>query len=301
MKMEWRERRCPLCGSDSAAQVFAESNIDMAELDRFAFASRKLPEYMHSRLLECGQCGILYGNPALSPDALASAYREADFDSGPEAQYASATYAAQIRKILARLPDLKGALDIGTGDGVFLEQLLRLGFHDVAGVEPSLAPVAAAKAHIKPLIRPGLFRAADYSCGSLSLISCFQTLEHVWDPLETVQGAYRLLKPGGALVIAVHNRKSASARLLGMKSPIFDIEHLQLFCPRTGRRLLERAGFRDIGVSSLWNRYPVHYWLKLFPLPGDIKRPLLAALRRSFLGKIPLAFPPGNLLCVGFK
>jgi SAM-dependent methyltransferase len=301
MNFEWVERRCPLCGSGIEGRVFAESNIDLAELDRFAFASRKLPEYMHARLFECGECGILYGNPVLSPDTLANCYRGADFDSGGEASYASATYAAQVRRIIPLLPDLKGALDIGTGDGAFLEELQRLGFQDVAGVEPSEAPVAAAKAHIKPLIRPGLFRAADFPCASFSLISCFQTMEHVPNPLETVQGAYELLKPGGALVIVVHNRKSVSARLLGAKSPIFDIEHLQLFCPATSRRLLDRAGFRDITVSALWNSYPLHYWVKLLPIPNRVKRPLLAALKQSFLGAMPLALPPGNLLSFGFK
>lgn len=301
MKFEWVERRCPLCGSADVVQVFAESNIVQAELDRFAFASRKLPECMHFRLVECSACGMLYGNPVLSPDTLENAYREADFDSGGEARYASATYAAQVRRIIPRLPDLKGALDIGTGDGAFLEELLRLGFQDVAGVEPSMAPVAAAKAHIEPLIRLGLFNAANYPSASFSLVTCFQTMEHMSNPLETVQRAYGLLKPGGALVIVVHNRKSVSARLLGTRSPIFDIEHLQLFCPATSRRLLDRAGFRDITVSALWNRYPLHYWMKLLPMPNAIKRPLLAALKRSFLGTMPLAFPPGNLLCFGFK
>ena len=126
-------------------------------------------------------------------------------------------------------------------------------------------------------------------------------MEHVWDPLETVRGAYGLLKPGGAFCMAVHNRKSVSARILGMKSPIFDVEHLQLFCPATARLLLERAGFRDVAVSDLWNRYPLYYWMKLLPTPDRIKRPLLAALKQSFVGRVPLAFPPGNLICFGFK
>lgn len=301
MNAEWLKRPCPLCGSTDESRIFAESNIDLVKLDGFAFSSRKLPEYMHPRLLGCGQCGILYGNPVLSPGTLASAYRDADFDSGGEAHCASTTYAAHLREILPRLPDLQGALDIGTGDGAFLDALLRLGFRDVGGVEPSKAPVAAAKAHIRPLIRLGVFRPQDFSAASFSLISCFQTMEHVWDPLGLVRGAYSLLKPGGVFCMAVHNRKSVSAKLLGRRSPIFDLEHLQLFCPATGRLLLERAGFRDVIVSALWNRYPIHYWMKLLPLPDNVKRPLLAALKQSVIGKISLTLPPGNLICFGFK
>jgi hypothetical protein len=101
--------------------------------------------------------------------------------------------------------------------------------------------------------------------------------------------------------MAVHNRKSVSAKLLGMKSPIFDVEHLQLFCPATAQLLLERAGFRDIEVSALWNRYPLHYWMKLAPMPYAIKRPLLVFLKQSVIGRMPLSFPPGNLIGFGFK
>jgi SAM-dependent methyltransferase len=301
IKAEWVNRPCPLCGWSGETRVFAESNIDLAALDGFAFASRKLPEYMHPRLLVCGQCGILYGNPVLSPGTLASAYQTADFDSGREAHYASATYASHVRKMLRRLPDLQGALDIGTGDGAFVEELLQLGLREVAGVEPSEAPVAAAKAGIRPLIRLGVFRPEDFPPASFSLVSCFQTMEHVWDPLGTVRAAYSLLKPGGAFVMAVHNRKSIPAKVLGMKSPIFDVEHLQLFCPATSRLLLEQAGLRDVIVSALWNRYPLRYWVKLWPMPDSIKRPLLSVLEESVLGKTPLAFPPGNLICFGFK
>ena len=301
MNAKWTDRPCPLCGSTDRSRVFATSNVDLAALDDFAFASRKLPEYMHPRLIECGGCGILYGSPVLSQDTLETAYECADFDSGGEARYASITYAAHARRIAPRLPDLRGALDIGTGDGAFLEALLQLGFRDVEGVELSKAPVAAAKTHIRPLIRVGAFRGSDFPGGSFSLVSCFQTMEHVPDPLGTARAAYGLLKPGGAFLMAVHNRKSASARLLGRRSPIFDVEHLQLFCPATARLLLKRAGFRTVLVATLWNRYPIHYWTKLLPLPNRIKRPLLARLRRSRLGLASLTLPPGNLICFGFK
>lgn len=301
MNAEWLNRPCPLCGSSDDSRIFAESNIDPAKLNGFAFASRKLPEYMHPRLIVCGVCGILYGSPVLSPGTLASAYRAADFDSGGEARYASTTYAAHVRKLVPRLPDLQGALDIGTGDGAFLEALMQLGFRNITGVEPSEAPVAAAKADIRPLIRLDVFRPEDFAPASLSLVTCFQTMEHVWDPQETVRGGYRLLKPGGAFCMAVHNRKSLTAKVLGRRSPIFDVEHLQLFCPSTGRRLLEQAGFRDVVVFALWNRYPLHYWMKLLPMPDRVKRPLLAVLKQSAIGKTLLTFPPGNLICFGFK
>ena len=254
MTVAWVDRCCPLCGSVDQSHVVAESNIDLAKLDKFAFASRKRPEYMHPRLIECPGCSLLYGSPVLSPETLADAYREAAFDGGNEARYASRTYAREVRKIIRRLPDLNGALDIGTGDGAFLEQLINLGFQNVMGVEPSQAPYAAARPEIRNRIRLGLFRPEDYPPAGFSLVTCFQTMEHLWDPLGIARAALPLLKTGAGFVIVVHNRYALSARILGFKSPIYDIEHLQLFTPKTARSLLERAGYQHVQVASFWNR-----------------------------------------------
>lgn len=277
----------------------AESNIDPARLDEFAFASRKLPEYMHPRLRECGSCRILYGDPVLSLDSLTSGYQEAAFDSAPEAHYASQTYQRLIDRLQPQLPDRDAALDIGTGDGAFLERLLQSGFQRVQGIEPSAAPVAAAKPHIRELIQVGLFDPARFQPGSFSLITCFQVMEHVWDPLALCRDALHLLKPGGALVAVVHNRQAFSAKLLGRRSPIYDIEHLQLFCPHSSRRLFQQAGYARVQVAPIWNRYPLHYWIKLFPFPAALKQPLIALTRASFAAPLPL--PAGNLAVCGFR
>jgi 2-polyprenyl-3-methyl-5-hydroxy-6-metoxy-1,4-benzoquinol methylase len=300
-KLEWVERGCPLCGPGAGARVFAESNIDVARLGEFAFASRKLPEYMHSRICECNVCRLLYSNPVLPLDLISAGYEEAAFDSGEEAEYASRTYQGLIDGILPLLPDRQAALDVGTGDGVFLERLIERGFSHVCGVEPSAAPIAAAKPHIRPLIRRGVLDCAAFEPGTFSLITCFQVMEHVWDPLAVCRGVFNLLKPGGALVVVVHNRQALSARLLGRKSPIFDIEHLQLFSIRSSRRLFEAAGFSDVRAAPIWNRYPLRYWIKLFPFSPAAKNAMISSAKMSRLLGVPVPLPAGNLVVSGFR
>jgi SAM-dependent methyltransferase len=180
--------------------------------------------------------------------------------------------------------------------------LLAHGFRDVVGVEPSSAPVAAARADVRPLIRHAPFRAADFAPQSLRLVTCFQTIEHVYDPLQLCREAHALLRPdGGAFFVVCHNRRALSARALGLKSPIFDIEHLQLFSPKSIRAALERAGFARVEVRVLVNRYPLNYWARLFPLPAAVKPRALAALRATGLGRLPLAAPVGNLAAIAFR
>jgi SAM-dependent methyltransferase len=298
---ELTPRPCPACGA-TEGEPFAPASVDPAALGSFAFASRKLPEYMHYALVACPTCDLLYSSPAPSRQALEQAYRDAAFDAGDESRYASLTYGSFLPRIAAELPDRQGALDIGTGDGAFLEQLAAHGFRDVVGVEPSSAPVAAARPDVRPLIRHAPFRAGDFTPESFRLVTCFQTIEHVYDPLQLCREALGLLRPdGGAFFVVCHNRRALSARAMGLKSPIFDIEHLQLFSPKSIRFTLERAGFRRVDVRVLVNRYPLSYWARLFPLPAALKPKALAALRSSGLGRIPLAAPVGNLAAIAYR
>jgi hypothetical protein len=254
---------------------------------------------MHHRLMLCSACDLLYASPAPSVESVATAYRDASFDSGEEARYASRTYAEYLRPVLGRLPDKDGAIDIGTGDGAFLRELLDAGFGGVR-VEPSTTPIASAPDEIRSLIRNEIFHPDHFEPGRYSLVTCFQTMEHVHDPLGLARGVRTLLKEGAAFFIG-HDRTGLVNRMLGKKSPIFDIEHLQLFSPRSARVLFERAGFVDIGVRRIVNRYPLHYWVKLFPFPRAIKSRILAALKRSGIGRIPIPTAVGNLAIVGYK
>ena len=192
-------------------------------------------------------------------------------------------------------PTAKALSDIGTGDGAFLKELLAAGFENVAGVEPSRAPIEAAEPSIRALIRHGSFHEDMFAPESLSLITCFQTIEHLSSPLEFCTAANRALKPGGGLFLIGHNRRALSAKLLGRKSPIYDIEHLQLFSPKSLRRLLANAGFSRVRIMTVFNRYPLQYWARLFPLPRSTKQRTLRGLESLGIGRLVIPLPAGNL------
>jgi SAM-dependent methyltransferase len=296
---ELRERGCPTCGSTDDSRVFAEQRLDFTALDEHAFASRKRPEHMRLRLVACPDCDLVYASPVPSPEALARAYDAAAFDSAEEARYAARSYGQALEGLLATLPDRRGALDVGTGEGAFLAELLKLGFTDVGGVEPSAAPIGVADPAVAGLIEHGVFRPGIRDPGSLSLITCFQTIEHVPDPAALVRGAAALLKPGGMLVLVCHDRRATINRLLSMRSPIIDVEHMQLFSPRSVEELLRRAGLADVGHRTIRNRYPIRYWARLLPLPPRPRALVASGLERSGLGARPLALGVGNMLAWG--
>jgi hypothetical protein len=99
----------------------------------------------------------------------------------------------------------------------------------------------------------------------------------------------------------VHNWRAPLNRLLGLRSPIIDVEHLQLFSPKALRELLEKAGFERIALSPIRNAYPLRYWLRLTPLPESAKKIALGLLERFGLADRSFAMNVGNMLAVGIK
>ncbi|MBF0105632.1 MAG: class I SAM-dependent methyltransferase [Deltaproteobacteria bacterium] len=244
---------------------------------------------------------MIYANPAPSDSQLLTLYTRAGFVSARESIFAGQTYSKYLPAIVSRLPDLKGALDVGTGDGAFLEHLVRYGFSSITGIEPSADSISKAKPAIRPLIKKGFFNPNDHGDEQYSLVSLFQTVEHLLCPMETTRAFFRILKKGGALFIAGHNFKALSSRLMRTRSPIFDVEHMQLFSKKSLFKMMKEAGFSDIKVDPMMNTYPLNYYAQLVPLPQRIKAPLMAVLTKTGLSKIAIPAYIGNLAAIGYK
>jgi SAM-dependent methyltransferase len=294
-------RNCPVCGAGPEhAALFLEDSIDPSRLSGFSFASRKVPEYMSHRLVRCGVCDLVYADNPPGAEVLANAYHEAAYDSAEEADDAAAAYIRAAARALAALPRRRSALEIGTGTGVFLECLQRQGFSDLVGVEPSREAIQAAPEHRRAWIREGIFEERDFAAESFDLVCCFMTLEHVRDPRAVAEAARRLLRPGGAFVAVTHDYRSAVNRLLGKRSPIIDIEHMQLFSAASVRRLFEEAGYERVDVNAFVNRYRANYWLRLAPLPARLKSGISRLLVACGMDR-HIGFNVGNVFTTGFK
>lgn len=295
-------RACPVCGTPAAqSRLFLEENLDRSRLSEFSFASRKVPEFMCHRLVQCPTCDLVYADQPPEAEALAQAYHTASYDSSEEANDAAAAYIRAIRPVLEALPSRQRALEIGTGTGIFLEHLRQEGFAELVGVEPSTAAIAAAPAHRQAWIRAGMFDAADFAPASFDLICCFMTMEHVRDPDAVARDAFSLLRPGGAFVTVTHDYHAPVNRLLGRRSPIIDIEHLQLFSRNSLRHLFHKVGYQGFRVQAFRNRYSLRYWMRLTPVPAPLKQVGEVVMRKTGMERLKLSANVGNLIAAGRK
>lgn len=296
-------RSCPVCQTAAeSASLFLKENIDESRLSEFSYASRKEPEYMCHRLLRCKTCDLVYACSPPTQDKLAQAYHVAEYDSSDEANDAAQAYIKAMKPILMKLQHKRNVLEIGSGTGVLLELLQKQGFTSMVGVEPSSSAIEAAPQYRRGWLKEGIFEEGDFEPASFDLICCFMTMEHVRDPMATALSARRLLRPGGAFVTVTHDYTGLVNRIMGKKSPIIDIEHMQLFSKKSIAELFKRGGFDHISVKPFTNRYSLGYWMRLAPLPNMLKHTLRwSSSDYKGVYNLKIGLNVGNTITAGFR
>lgn len=294
--------KCHLCGTDDY-QVLFPGNSRQLTLRAEHIAAREggiTQQYRHN-WVRCNHCGLVYVNPVPDPHELEALYRESD-QGGYDREIDNVvhTYSKYLSRYLKLLPKRGLALDVGAGSGFFLQAMLRLGFRKVVGFEPSSSAYQKASPEIKPHIINGPFSEDAISPGSVDLITCFQTLEHLPNPGETLARFAGLLRPGGLVMVVAHNFASLGVRLLGVRHPIVNAGHLTLFDPLTIRGLFARR-FDVIDVFKVVNRYSLHYWLSLLPVNERLKRGMTKAVSNLGLSRVTLDLSLGNMAIVARK
>jgi SAM-dependent methyltransferase len=217
------EVNCPACLSQGKLKF--EEKIEENLFNELTFASRKRPELMHYDLYECDNCYSLFTKRDVDLTNLLKNYEIAEYDSNIEAKFAAKTYVTTLKKALP--PLFKGsALDIGAGDGAFLKEAKEFFATSNLGIEPSIRAIEKCEDVEVKLMNIAIenFETDE----KFDLVTCFQTIEHLNDPRNFIETIKPFIAPGGYLAISCHNRQSIVNKILGEKSPIFDVEHLQV-------------------------------------------------------------------------
>ncbi len=274
------------------------ANFDPDAFNPDVFSARRPPDRIHYRVVQCRECGLVRSDPVISSDRLAQLYAGSHFDYSGEVPMLQRTYGRYLRRLRRCRGELDSLVEIGAGNGFFLEVALAEGFKTVRGIEPSAAAIAAARDDIRPTLVCDVLRRGIFPPQSFDAVCAFQVLDHVPDPLAFVRECHALLKPAGLALLFMHNVNAVSARILKARSPIIDIEHTYLYSPATIARLLRRAGFRIEEGGAATNVLTAGHLLHLLPLPTRLKKTAIAFARATRLTKVPLLLPLGNLYVI---
>ncbi|MDP3921172.1 MAG: class I SAM-dependent methyltransferase [Candidatus Omnitrophota bacterium] len=152
----------------------------------------------------------------------------------------------------------RNVLDVACGEGYGSQRLLDAGAKSVTGVDLSGELIAhAAKKYTRGPLR---FIKADisfYAAAPFDVIACFETIEHVPDFQGAIKNLYRLLKPGGVLIISSPNRPVTSPARSFEDRPCNRF-HSQEFTIPEMRALLEDHGFHTESSAVFGQRLTGH-------------------------------------------
>lgn len=225
-------------------------------------------------ICQCDDCGFCFVNPRPSIDEIGR-YYPPSYHSDParsgsgwieikrQLQYSvlqtSYGWPTKIAPRLARLLSIpvergfgrafpfhpgKRLLDIGAGNGEFLLWLRDLeASWQLTGVE--LSPAACEIARRNDLrILNGTLNDQSFPDESFDIVTMWNVLEHLHNPMDTLREIYHILSLGGYLALVVPNIASSQFKRFGADWWVLQLpQHLQYFSPDTLRLALTKAGF----------------------------------------------------------
>jgi SAM-dependent methyltransferase len=233
---------CPACGGTETRVLFSATDRLYATTDRIF------------QIVECRQCRFIRLHPQPEPSKLRD-YYPPEYWLMP-----GITVAERLEQWFRRLvlrdhlhfveralneSEAPGmVLDVGCGDGLFLEMLAERGRINLAGLDLSLDAAIAAWTRAGAPVICGTLSRAPFAPGSCAAVTMFQVLEHLYQPARYLEAARELLAPEGRLIVQVPNVACWQFLLLGEHWNGIDVpRHLLDFRLADLEALLEKCGF----------------------------------------------------------
>ncbi len=139
-------------------------------------------------------------------------------------------------------------LEVGCGSGYLLDNLRRMGWAKLKGVDFDSAAVEYARS--KGLdVDCGGIEDVDLHNSSVDAVIMSHVIEHLYSPEQILNRAFTLLKPGGTLVLVTPNARAFGRKIFrqnwrGLEPP----RHIQVFTPSSLQCLCVKSGF----VETSW-------------------------------------------------
>lgn len=228
------EIQCRLCGGSRCRVLYALANNDV---------------------IRCQECDLVFFRHIGTEEEIAKIYGEEYFFGAPS-YFSVAEDSPVVRDHKRNLDRLEGIprgslLDVGCATGVFARLAQQRGWR-VSGVELSPWASRIAREHGVD-VYTGTLENAGFPDNSFSVVSAFDVIEHVRDPLALLSEIRRILAPGGTLIMNTTCYRSGlnyvahALNAVGFGSAplhrLFPHYHLYYFSSKSLREILSRAGF----------------------------------------------------------
>lgn len=210
----------------------------------------------------CQGCGLVYISPRLTEAEIASIYA-VGFESKSSQRPPPVDYSSYrpFFKAAEKYRRNNTLLDVGCFRGYLLLGARKRGWQ-VWGTEISRQAADSARLEYGLDVYVGSLLDAQYPSNHFDVVSLFDVVEHLTDPLNYLREIRRILRPGGLLYLDTPNFDSLVRSLLGREWSIFFPWHLHYFTADTMRGMIDEAGLDVVscrcenwGPISRYNPY----------------------------------------------
>lgn len=240
--------KCNLCSQEDF-KVLYKSNLNHHSIENSHYVCTNFSYRRHGQIVRCNGCGLVYMNPRPIEEEILQRYQsvvDLVYLEGKKGRYV--TFDRALKKIEALKP--KGRiLDVGCYAGFFLEVANRRGW-DTFGVEPCSWACEYARRELGLDVRQGELKDVNFPSKHFDVVTLWDVLEHLVDPLMTFKEIHRILKEDGLLCLTTINIDSAFASLMGRMWPELMQMHTYYYSKDTLKKLLYKANFEIIKIES---------------------------------------------------
>ena len=191
----------------------------------------------------CRDCDLVFVKERISPAQLKQYYADVHDVVYDDDNAACLAYYYKIlqREIDRRLPEKGRILDVGCAGGWFLDMMQSWETH---GCELSPRDFEIACAKHGDRIQHLNFEDYPLTPGHFDVITLQDVFDHIPDPVAALEKCRALLRPGGLLVVKVHDISCLYAKFTGPNFyALIPPSHLFYYNRRSLTAIVERAGF----------------------------------------------------------
>ena len=285
---------CPLCG-EARTSIYIDGEDRKIAAVNVGSSRAMLP---FGQILHCDACSFTFRRYRPDDESLELLYREAGDDVyESEASGRARTAKRRARIVSSFCPSPGRLLDVGCASGAFLSAMAAAGWM-VEGVEPGDRHFKMASRVLAGRVQNCTLQHAQFS-SPFDVVTLWDVLEHVRDPVGFLRTCAHLARPGGRLFINVPDIESLQARLLGRRWPLLLAEHLNYFTLHTLVLCARQAGLKFEARGRMPAAFSLEYLmyrLSQHSIPGaSLARRWMAA---SPVGRLTVPVWMGECLAV---
>jgi len=234
---------CPACNSSSKTNAFIKHGFNYVKCDNCytLYTSPRPTEKMISNFYKNSLSGKFWAE-RFFPET-AEARREMIFRPRVDL----------LESIIStvQLPEPKSLVDVGSGFGIFLEEVNKRDIFDKTyGIEPSIDLADTCRSKGINVIEKAV-EEIDENELQVSIATSFEVFEHLYNPEEFINSIKRIIKPNGIIYFTTLTISGFDLLVLGKNSKsISPPHHINFFSTEGLKILMSRCGLDIVEIAT---------------------------------------------------